>query len=345
MRSSKDDLMLEIDGSQGEGGGQIVRSAVSLAMVTGTPIKVRQIRAGRRRPGLRRQHLTAVQAAAEICGGRLSGNRIGSPELELVPGTVTAGDYRFAVGTAGSTTLVLQTVLPALVTATGPSTLVLEGGTHNPMAPPFPFLAKTFLPLLERMGPTVVATLERAGFYPAGGGRIVIEITPCERLQGIELLDPGKRRAHRATAILAHLPRHIGERELRVVQKKVGWAASDLHIEEVDDCDGPGNLLVLEIESASVTETFTGFGKVGVRAETVAAGAVRDMRRYLKAEVPVGEYLADQLLLPLALAGCGCFATLPLSRHATTQIELIGRFLDVPIATERQEKRTVVRIG
>jgi len=241
--------MLDVDGSQGEGGGQIVRSAVALSMVTGTPIRVRRIRAGRRRPGLRRQHLTAVRAAAEICGGGLSGDRVGSAELELVPGPVAAGDYRFAVGTAGSTTLVLQTVLPALVTAPGPSTLVLEGGTHNPMAPPFPYLASTFLPLLERMGPAVAATLERPGFYPAGGGRIRIEIEPCERLRGLELLAPGKRRARRATAILAHLPRHIGERELRVVQKKTGWPASDLRIEEVEDCDGPGNLLVLEVES------------------------------------------------------------------------------------------------
>ncbi|MEE8525793.1 MAG: RNA 3'-terminal phosphate cyclase, partial [Thermoanaerobaculia bacterium] len=295
--------------------------------------------------GLRRQHLTAVQAAAVICGGRLEGDRIGSTELELKPGPIAAGDYHFAVGTAGSTTLLLQTVLPALVTAAEPSSLVLEGGTHNPMAPPFPFLAATFLPLLERMGPTVVATLERPGFYPAGGGRIQIEIEPCERLQGIELLEPGAQRSRRATAILAHLPRHIGERELRVVQKKTGWPASDLHIEEVADCDGPGNLLVLQVESESVTETFTGFGKVGVRAEAVAAKAVRDMRRYLEAGVPVGEYLADQLLLPLALAGNGTFATLPLSRHATTQIDLIGEFLDVPIATERQEKRTIVRVG
>jgi RNA 3'-terminal phosphate cyclase (ATP) len=336
---------IEIDGSQGEGGGQIVRSSVALAMVTGTPIRVRNIRAGRRRPGLMRQHLTAVQAAAAICGGDLTGDRIGSTELELTPDAVVPGDYRFAVGTAGSTTLVLQTLLPALITAGGPSSLVLEGGTHNPMAPPFPFLAATFLPLLERMGPRVQATLERPGFYPAGGGRIRIGVEPCERLRGFELLEPGKRLAQRASALLAHLPRHIGERELELVRKKTGWPPSDLHIEEVEDSDGPGNLLVLEVESESITETFTGFGQVGVRAEAVAAQAVRDMRRYLKAGVPVGEHLADQLLLPLALAGSGCFSTLPLSRHATTQIDLIGRFLDVPVVAEQQDRQTVVRVG
>ncbi len=337
--------MLDIDGSQGEGGGQIVRSSVTLAMITGTPVRIHNLRAGRRRPGLMRQHLTAVQAAATICGGRLTGDHIGSTELELVPGPIAAGDYHFAVGTAGSTTLVLQTLLPALMTASRPSTLVLEGGTHNPMAPPFPFLAATFLPLLERMGPRINATLERPGFYPAGGGRIRIEIQPCAQLRGFELLEPGKRLNRRAVAFLARLPRHIAERELRVVQKKIGWKSSELQIEALEDCDSPGNLLVLQVEFEAITETVTSFGRVRRPAETVAAQAVRELRRYLKAGVPVGEHLADQLLLPLALAGNGCFSTLPLSRHATTQIDLIGKFLEVPIVAEPQKQGALIRIG
>lgn len=338
--------MLEIDGSLGEGGGQVARSAVALAMVSGTPIRLRRIRAGRMRPGLRRQHLTAVQAAAAICGARLSGDRVGSSELELEPGPVAAGDYRFAVGTAGSTTLVLQCVLPALLTASDPSSLVIEGGTHNPMAPPFPFLAGTFLPLVRRMGPKVTATLERPGFHPAGGGRIRVDVEPCRRLEGFELLDRGRILARRATAILAHLPRHIGERELRQVRRRLGWPRKGLRVEEIEGSASPGNVLVLEVASEALTETFVGFGRPGVRAEQVAGKAADEARRYLDSQVPVGEHLADQLLLPLALAGSGAFATLPLSRHATTQIELIGRFLEVPIAVEEPDSgRAVVRFG
>ncbi len=336
---------IDIDGSSGEGGGQVLRSAVALSMATAKPIRVRRIRAGRKRPGLMRQHLTAVRAAAEISGASLTGGRIGSTSLEFAPGEVAGGDYRFAVGTAGGTTLVLQAVLPALLTAAEPSSLMLEGGTHNPMAPPFPFLAGTFLPLVNRMGPKVTATLERPGFYPAGGGRFRVEIEPTESLSGFELLERGKVRDRRATAVLSHLPRHVAERELRLVQKKTSWPDKAYRIEDVDAA-GPGNLLLIELESEHLTETFTGFGKPGVRAEAVAQKAVQEMRRYQKAEVPVGEYLADQLLVPLALAGGGAFATLPLSRHSTTQIDLIRLFLDVRIAVDRSESgRAEVRIG
>jgi RNA 3'-terminal phosphate cyclase (ATP) len=338
--------MLEIDGSFGEGGGQVLRSAVALAMVTGTPVAVRNVRARRRRPGLMRQHLTAVRAAAEICGARVAGDEVGSTSLELTPGPVASGDYRFAVGTAGSVTLVLQTVLPALLTASGPSRLVLEGGTHNPMAPPFPFLADTFLPLIERMGPRLTATLERPGFYPAGGGRLRVEVEPCERLRGIELHERGAIVERRATALVARLPRHVGERELRQVREKLGWSDSELVLEEIEDSQGPGNVLVLRLAAEALTETFVGFGEVGVKAEAVARNAIRELKRYLKAEVPVGEHLADQLLLPLALAGGGGFTTLPLSRHATTQIELIQRFLDVRFDVERPAShRAEVRVA
>ena len=337
--------MLEIDGSFGEGGGQVLRSALTLSMVTGKPIKVVNVRAGRRKPGLMRQHLTAVQAAAQISSAHVEGDHVGSTSLEFEPQETTAGDYHFAVGTAGSATLVLQTVLPALLTAPSASTLVLEGGTHNPMAPPYPFLADTFLPLINRMGPEVEVTLERPGFYPAGGGRLRVEIRPCEHLQGFELLERGEVRVRKATAVVARLPRHIGERELRVVRKKMGWADSELHLEEIEDSHGPGNAVVLQVGSENLTEPFIGFGELRVRAEAVAQRAIRDLRRYLKSEAPVGEYLADQLLLPLALAGGGSFASLPLSRHAMTQIELVRRFIDIPIEVERSNQQAVVRIG
>jgi len=171
--------MIQIEGSQGEGGGQILRSALALSLITATPFCIENIRAGRAKPGLLRQHLTAVNAAAEIGSAEMIGASIGSTRLEFKPGKVRAENYSFAVGTAGSATLVLQTVLPALLTHSEPSTLTLEGGTHNPFAPPYDFLARTFLPLIARMGPRVTTHLERAGFYPAGGGRFTVSIEPA----------------------------------------------------------------------------------------------------------------------------------------------------------------------
>src|SRR6185436_4161528 len=198
--------MLTIDGSFGEGGGQILRTALSLSLVTGKPFRIDNIRARRKNPGLLRQHLTAVNAATEISHAEVTGAGIGSRELTFAPGSVESGDYAFAVGTAGSTTLVLQTVLPALLIANGKSQLILEGGTHNPFAPPFDFLAQAFLPLVNRMGPQVTAELERPGFYPAGGGRIRVTIEPAGELKRLDISSRGEVLARRAKAVVANLP-------------------------------------------------------------------------------------------------------------------------------------------
>src|ERR1043166_8270162 len=202
--------MIEIDGSQGEGGGEILRAALGLSpltraplrlysiratrglsLVTGTPFRIHSIRARRDRPGLQRQHLAAVKAAAELGRADVQGASIGSGVTLFRPGKIETGNSFFSIGSAGSATLVLQTVLPPLLTAPGPSTLTLEGGTHNPWAPPFDFLEKAFLPLLNRMGPKITATLARRGFYPAGGGRIVASVDPASKLAPIDLVERG----------------------------------------------------------------------------------------------------------------------------------------------------------
>src|SRR5438034_4921677 len=197
--------LIEIDGSFGEGGGQILRTSLALSLVTDQAFRIRNIRAARKKPGLLRQHLTAVNAAAEIGQAKVEGASLASGELTFRPCSVAASSYHFAVGSAGSATLVLQTILPALIVASGPSTVVLEGGTHNPHAPPFDFLQKAFLPELNRMGPMIAATLERPGFYPAGGGKFTLTIKPVPQLSPIQVLERGEIQCCRATAIVAGL--------------------------------------------------------------------------------------------------------------------------------------------
>lgn len=335
------EALLTIDGSFGEGGGQIVRSSLALALVTGQEVRIENVRAKRQKPGLMRQHLTAVKAAAEIGRARLEGAEIGSARLVFSPQEVRAGDYHFDVGSAGSTSLVLETILPALLIASGPSRLILEGGTHNPLAPPFEFLAHAFLPLVERIGPRVTLTLERPGFFPAGGGRVSVEIQPAERLTGLELLERGPLVDQQVRAIVANLPRHIAERECRTIAAESGWNPVHFHAEETCLARGPGNVVLIELQSQHVTEVFAGFGKRGVPAERVAQGAWREAADYLRAGVPVGPHLADQLMLPLAIGAglhgtASVYRTMPLTQHSTTHLALVQRFLKLTARVEEQ---------
>jgi RNA 3'-terminal phosphate cyclase (ATP) len=337
--------VIRIDGSYGEGGGQILRSALSLSLVTGKPFLLEKIRAGRQKPGLLRQHLTAVLAAAEVGGAKEEGAALGSTSLRFEPGRVQAGDYRFAVGTAGSATLVFQTILPALMLADAPSTVSLEGGTHNEMAPPFHFLAQSFIPLLERMGPRVELHLDRYGFYPAGGGRFRATIHPVRALEALHLPQRGEITLRRIRAVVANLPRHIAEREAEAASQLLGWGSETHLIESRQESNGPGNIVMLEIGSSGgnteATEVISAFGKLGVSAEAVAATAVREAREYLASTAIAGEHLTDQLLLPMALAGDASFTAVKLNLHATTNMEIIQRFLairfeclDLPTATQ-----------
>ncbi|HYY59089.1 MAG TPA: RNA 3'-terminal phosphate cyclase, partial [Pyrinomonadaceae bacterium] len=253
----------------------------------------------------------------------------------FVPREVSPGDYTFSIGTAGSSTLVLQTVLPPLMLASIPSRLTLEGGTHNVHAPPFEFLAETFLPLVSLMGPQITTELRRYGFYPPGGGRFEVTIEPATTLKRLDILERGRVRDERARALVVNLPASIAERELAVVKERLGWGDDQLEVAVSTNAYSPGNVLTLRIESEHVTEIVTGMGERGVRAEGIAERAVAEALRYLELGAPVGEHLADQLLIPLALAGGGSFLTGPLSLHTTTNIYIIEKFLDVKWATGR----------
>jgi RNA 3'-terminal phosphate cyclase (ATP) len=339
---------LLIDGSFGEGGGQIVRSSLALSLVTGRPFTIENLRARRQRPGLMRQHLTAVQAAAEVGQAKLEGAEIGSSRLRFEPGEVRPGEYDFRIGTAGSTTLVAQTVLPALLHLHGPSVLHLEGGTHNPFAPPFDFLARTYLPLVSRLGPSLKIKLHRHGFYPAGGGNLTVTLQPSETLGRFELLDRGELRERRVRALVANLPRHIAQRECDAIQQASNWDDDCFSVEDVPAA-GPGNVVLIELEHERITEVFTGIGQKGVKAEAVALRAWREASDYLASGVPVGEHLADQLLLPLGLAAWqnqtgGRYRTGPLSPHADTHIEVLKMFLDVAITVEHEGDARIVTV-
>ncbi|NLD98771.1 MAG: RNA 3'-terminal phosphate cyclase [Fibrobacter sp.] len=332
--------MITIDGSQGEGGGQILRTALTLSLITGQPFKIINIRAGRSRPGLMRQHLTAVDAAVRVGNAEADGASIGSKELIFKPGSIQSGTYNIAIGTAGSVTLVLQTILPALLLAKGNSALTLEGGTHNPFAPPWDFLSKAFLPVINRMGPTVHTDLHRYGFYPAGGGRFSVNIQPAEKLTGFEITERGEITHRLVRALVANIPLSIGHRECRTVSEKLNWSKDTLRVEEVKS-SGPGNAVMIEIGSQYITEVFTGFGERGNPAETVASNAAEEVKEYLESQVPVGIHLADQLMLPFALAGSGCYVTMPLTQHSNTNLEVIGLFLDCKKRVEEVEQRKV----
>jgi RNA 3'-terminal phosphate cyclase (ATP) len=323
--------MLTIDGRTGEGGGQVLRTALALSLATGTPFRMRDIRAGRPKPGLRAQHLAAVRAAAQVGAARVTGAEPGSHEIVFRPHGVRPGEHRVEVGTAGSAVLVLQTILLPLCVAGAPSDLVLVGATHNPLAPPYEFLAGAYLPVLRRMGVHVEAELDRPCFFPAGGGRLRVKVGPAATLGTVRLVERGDVLARRARICVANLPQSIADREAAVVLRRTGWPASELAIDLVPESPGPGNAVVLEVTCEDVTEVFSAFGGRRVRAETVADRAVDGMRRWLDAGVPVGPHLADQILLPLALAGGGSFRTLPLSAHATTNADVIRLFLPVRI--------------
>ncbi len=358
-----------IDGSHGEGGGQILRTSLALSIITGKPLEMRNIRAGRAKPGLRRQHLTCVQAAAALCNAEVAGASVGSKHLVFTPRERTAETtLAFDIGTAGSTTLVVQTILiPAIVGGTA-LTFSVAGGTHNPMAPPFDFLDRVFAPQLRAMGATVTLTLDKYGFVAgppidrpegrrgredkrrdprafydaelADRGKLTVVVEPS-RLTRIEIVDTPEVTAHHATAIVARLPTHVASRELEVVRERLGW--SECEVRELTG--GPANLLMLEVERDNCRELVTVHGEKGLRAETVASRACDELERFLAAGVPVGEHLADQLLLPMAVAGGGRYRCATPSLHATTNIDTIGKFLDVPIRIIPDGPAAIVDIG
>lgn len=337
--------MIELDGSAGEGGGQVLRTSLTLSMITGQPFRIRNIRARRAKPGLMRQHLVAVQAAGRVSEALVTGAELSSQAMTFAPGRITSGDYEFAIGTAGSCTLVLQTILPALLYGDATSTVRITGGTHNPMAPPVQFLQRAYCRLLRAMGAEIDIEILRAGFYPAGGGVVRASVAPCSRLRPLDVVARGERLSSYAESIVAGIPASVARRELECIGARMGWAEPRLRECILPAEQGPGNALLITLEHEHVTEVFTAFGEKMVRAESVADSVLQEARRYVASNAAVGEHLADQLMLPLALAGGGRYSIERVSQHARTNAEIIARFLPVSIAFEAGDHCAVCVVG
>lgn len=328
---------ITLDGSLGEGGGQILRSALALSLITGRAFRIHRIRAGRSKPGLMRQHLACVEAAVRIGSATAEGATLGSQELTFTPGPVVTGTHEFRIASSGSTMLLLQSILPPLLLAGEPSELVLEGGTHNPFAPPFPFIEQAFLPLLRRIGFNVSATLERPGFHPNGGGRCRVSIRPADDLNRLRLEPvpaPGAPTTVWGRVCLAGLPRQIAQREAEILRRRLALEPEGCTIEEHDEVLGPGNTVHVGTHGDGFYNVFTGFGAPRVRAEQVAGDAIAPAETFIASGAAVEEHLADQLLLPLAIARGGGFTTTAPSHHTQTQAFILREFLPVNVTTQ-----------
>ncbi len=340
-----------VDGSLGEGGGQVLRASLALSMALGRPFRMVNIRANRPKPGLKRQHLACVRAAQQLCGAEVAGDSINSTEISFAPGPVRPGEYNFDIGSGGSCTLVMQALVPALLTASGPSRLTVTGGTHVPFAPPFEFLQDTLFPWLERLGPRLDARLNRLGFMQIGGGSISVEITPVPSLKPLEACTCGAFTGADGHIRLYNLEARIAEREKAALLAEnlapLGLQEEALRIEtETHAAEGPGNALLVTVRRESGATVCAGIGQKGLSAEVVARRAADRAMSFLRAEVPVEQHLADQLLVPLALAGGGAFLTEKPSLHTKTCMEVLPLFMNITArAVQQNDKAWLITLG
>lgn len=328
-----------IDGGQGEGGGQVLRTALALSAIRGVPVEIHSIRARRRNPGLQPQHLTVVSALAEICGAQVGGAALGSQRVHFAPRAIRAGEYHFEVGTAGSVALVLQAILLPLAHADGPSRVVLTGGTHVPWSPPVHYLREVWLPVLAEMGLCVSLELLRWGFYPKGGGRVHVAIEGGVKLRPASLLSRHGATRLSGLSAVAHLPRSIAERERDQVLRRLEAEGQQADIGLVEaEASGPGNFLMLTADSGSGPAGFSALGERGKPAEHVADGVVDALLDYLKTEAACDPHLADQLILPMALAGGTSRLTASrITPHLLTTAGIVQQVLGCPVQIGGEE--------
>jgi RNA 3'-phosphate cyclase len=327
---------VEIDGSLGEGGGQVLRTSLTLSLITGQPIHLFNIRLRRAKPGLQPQHLTALRAAAAVGTAAVTSASLGSQELTFLPHAIRPGSYRFDIGTAGSTSLVLQTILIPLSLAKKSSTITLTGGTHVPWSPCFHYLDLQWLPYLQQIGFDAGLTLEKAGFYPQGGGRFRATLRPVKTLQPLQHSERGALLRVRGLSAVANLSDEIALRQKHQALRRLEPLCRDVKIRTLDlPSPGKGTFILLIAEFEQGSACYTSLGEKGKPAENVADEACDSLQLLLTQSAGIDEYLADQLLLPLALAQAPSrFAAPRLTRHLFTNAEVIRKFLPIQITIE-----------
>jgi len=341
--------MIDLDGSFGEGGGQILRTSLALSLLTGQAFHLRNIRGGRAKPGLQPQHLMSVRAAADVAKAQLRGASRDSTDLVFEPGPVSSGSYHFAIGTAGATGLVLHTVyLPLALRGIEPSELILEGGTHVPASPCFHFLDTTWRAYVDLLGIQVRLRLSRPGFYPRGGGRVDATVQPSSRLKGMHLLERGPPKTVRGISAVAGLPVDIARRQARRAVHRLRETGLDVDIREETWSGGPGTVLTLTLDAQPASTMFFGLGALGKRAERVADEVVDQLLDYLAAApAAVDPHSADQIVLPLVFAeGPSAFTVSEITSHLLTNIAVIRQFIERDMNCEGEEGRSgLVRIA
>lgn len=322
--------MIEIDGSFGEGGGQIIRTSLSLSAITQTPIKITNMRANRRNPGLQAQHLMCAKAVRNISRGTLEGAEIGSKELIFHPGPIIGGKYDFDIGTAGSTILLAQTIVPILLFATKPSQIHLKGGTHNPFAPTYEYFENVFFNALKEFGINSSSKLIKAGYYPSGGGEISLSIEP--------MLPKGAVSFPRSFDIRAIISISKSLDKLIAVREKKIFVQNSIHYVSIYEQDS--------LSAGNAVTCFRGLcgtcsiGEKGKRAEAVAQEAL-DSLKLETADVDL--HLADQLLLYAFLStGQTSFTTSSFSNHFMTNLGIIQKFIKREFILDENKKRFTV---
>jgi RNA 3'-terminal phosphate cyclase (ATP) len=349
-----DKAYITVDGGMGEGGGQVLRASLALSMALGKPFHMTHIRAGRPKPGMKRQHLTCVAAAKAVCKAAVTGDEINSTEISFIPDSVRGGEYTFRIGTGGSVTMVLQAIVPPLLMTKESSKITVIGGTHVPCAPPFEFMQQTLFPQLERLGSRISTCMEKVGYMEIGGGSVTVEISPASQLVPFQSEDHGDFTG--ATAIIYghNLPEGIMEREAAILLSEkfaaLGLTRDMLRFKDgSDDADktalpvGGGNAVIVTLHHEKAVNVFGEIGWRGRSAEVVAGCACKRALEFLFSSAPIERHLADQLLVPMALAGGGSFVTKSVSPHTKTCLSVVEKFTHLK-STVTRENGNAVRI-
>lgn len=350
-------MVIEIDGSYGEGGGQVLRTSLSLSVLTGRPVHLRNVRAGRSTPGLAPQHLTVVRALARICTAEVRGGDLRSTDIVFRPQSPPqAGNYTFDVadaaenGSAGAVTLLAQALLLPLAFAADLSHVTLTGGTHVRWSPSFEYLVHVYLPTVRRLSLHAECELEAWGFYPAGGGQISMQVQPLDAtgegrtLMPVTLTERGRLKRVRGVAVASNLPSHIPQRMTDRARNLLDDldATFDVTPKRVRGA-GPGAGIFLVAEYEHTLAGFAAHGEKGKPSETVAEEACQQLQMYHETGAPVDEHLADQLLLPMALAaGRSVYRTAGISEHLRTNAHVVRQF--IPATIELREADDTVTV-